>query len=74
MQLQDLQYLVENIWATQSALSACNELNDLVLVRWDKGLEWSPWNCVLLSKDEAAAHLKLTSIEEVRKLHFTGEN
>ncbi|XP_006090566.1 IQ and ubiquitin-like domain-containing protein [Myotis lucifugus] len=63
IQLQDIQYLVENIWAAQSALSAWNDLNDLVLVRWDKAVEWSPWNCILLTKDEAAAHLKLTSIE-----------
>ncbi|XP_036102802.1 IQ and ubiquitin-like domain-containing protein [Molossus molossus] len=64
MQLQDIQYLTENIWASQSALSACNDLNDLVMVRWDKSLEWSPWNCILLTKNEGAAHLKLTSIEE----------
>ncbi|XP_043944700.1 IQ and ubiquitin-like domain-containing protein [Protopterus annectens] len=59
LQEQDLQYLVENIWACQSALSACNDLVDLVLIRWDKYYEWSPWNCILLTKDEAAAHLKL---------------
>ncbi|XP_044102427.1 IQ and ubiquitin-like domain-containing protein isoform X2 [Neovison vison] len=64
IQLQDLQYLVENIWASQSVLSAWKDLNDLVMVRWDKSLEWSPWNCILLTKDEGVAHLKLTSIEE----------
>ncbi|XP_046278417.1 IQ and ubiquitin-like domain-containing protein isoform X2 [Marmota monax] len=64
MQLQDIQYLMENIWASQSVLSAWDDINDLVLVRWDKNLEWSPWNCILLTKDEAVAHLKLTSIEE----------
>ncbi|XP_004418800.1 PREDICTED: IQ and ubiquitin-like domain-containing protein [Ceratotherium simum simum] len=64
MQLQDIQYLTENIWASQSVLSAWTNLNDLVMVRWDKSLEWSPWNCILLTKDEAAVHLKLTSIEE----------
>ncbi|XP_006149270.1 IQ and ubiquitin-like domain-containing protein [Tupaia chinensis] len=64
MELQDIQYLVENIWAAQSALSANNNLNDLVLVRWDKSMEWSPWNCILLTRDEGAAHLKLLSIEE----------
>ncbi|XP_021555021.1 IQ and ubiquitin-like domain-containing protein [Neomonachus schauinslandi] len=64
MQLQDIQYLVENIWASQSVLSAWKDLNDLVMVRWDKSLEWSPWNCILLTKDEGVAHLKLTSIEE----------
>ncbi|XP_049497716.1 IQ and ubiquitin-like domain-containing protein isoform X2 [Panthera uncia] len=64
MQLEDIQYLIENIWASQSALSAWNDLHDLVMVRWDKSLEWSPWNCILLTKDESIAHLKLTSIEE----------
>ncbi|XP_032726149.1 IQ and ubiquitin-like domain-containing protein isoform X2 [Lontra canadensis] len=64
IQLQDIQYLVENIWASQSVLSAWKDLNDLVMVRWDKSLEWSPWNCILLTKDEGVAHLKLTSIEE----------
>ncbi|XP_012329524.2 IQ and ubiquitin-like domain-containing protein isoform X2 [Aotus nancymaae] len=64
MQLQDIQYLTENIWASQSVLSAWDNLSDLVMVRWNKSLEWSPWNCILLTKDEAAAHLKLTRIEE----------
>uniref|UniRef100_A0A8D0T3K3 IQ motif and ubiquitin domain containing n=1 Tax=Sus scrofa TaxID=9823 RepID=A0A8D0T3K3_PIG len=73
MQLQDIQYLTENIWASQSVLSAWKDLNDLVMVRWDKSLEWSPWNCILLTKDEGATHLKLKSIEEVRKSNFIGE-
>ncbi|XP_070472559.1 IQ motif and ubiquitin-like domain-containing protein isoform X2 [Equus przewalskii] len=64
MQLQDIQYLTENIWASQSVLSAWTNLNDLVMVRWDKSLEWSPWNCILLTKDEGAAHLRLASIEQ----------
>lgn len=68
MQLQDLQYLTENIWSSQSALSACKDLGDLALVRWDKSMQWSPWNCILLTRDEATAHLKLASIEEVREL------
>ncbi|GAB1290595.1 IQ and ubiquitin-like domain-containing protein [Apodemus speciosus] len=64
MQLQDIKYLTENIWASQSALSAWDDLNDLVMVRWDKHVEWSPWNCILLTKDESIAHLKLESIEK----------
>ncbi|XP_006859427.1 PREDICTED: IQ and ubiquitin-like domain-containing protein [Chrysochloris asiatica] len=64
MQLQDIQYLVENIWASQSVLSAWDDLYDLVMVRWEKALQWSPWNCILLTKNEAAAHLKLPSTEE----------
>ncbi|XP_075414731.1 IQ motif and ubiquitin-like domain-containing protein isoform X2 [Tenrec ecaudatus] len=64
MQLQDIQYLVENIWASQSALSAWDDLNDLVMVRWERSTQWSPWNCILLTKDEGIAHLKLSHIEE----------
>lgn len=66
MQLQDIKYLTENIWASQSILSAWDDINDLVMVRWDKNVEWSPWNCILLTKDEGAAHLKLERIEKVR--------
>ncbi|TKC39605.1 hypothetical protein EI555_018779, partial [Monodon monoceros] len=83
MQLQDIQYLTENIWASQSVLSAWNDLNDLVMVRWDKSLEWSPWNCILLTKDEGTAHLKLKSVEEgyeplfihkIKHKHFLAKN
>ncbi|EPY77844.1 hypothetical protein CB1_001172009 [Camelus ferus] len=83
MQLEDIQYLTENIWASQSALSARNDLNDLVMVRWDKSLEWSPWNCILLTKDEGATHLKLQSMEEgyeplfihkIKHKHFLAKN
>jgi hypothetical protein len=67
MQLHDIQYLIDNIWSSQSVLSACEDLNELVMVRWDKSMEWSPWNCILLTKDEAQAHLKLTNIEKVSR-------
>ncbi|XP_071082848.1 IQ motif and ubiquitin-like domain-containing protein isoform X1 [Haliotis cracherodii] len=64
LQENDLQYLVENIWNSQSILSAWEDLYDLILVRWDKHDEWSPWNCVLLTKEEASAHDRLHSLEE----------
>ena len=65
VQEPDLRYLVENIWASQSALSACSDLEELVLVRWDEHKAWSPWNCVLLTKDEGQAHSKLENALEV---------
>ena len=65
VQEPDLRYLVENIWASQSALSACSDLEELVLVRWDTHKPWSPWNCVLLTKDEGQAHSKLENALEV---------
>ena len=60
-----MRYLVENIWNSQSALSAHDDLFDLVLVRWNKLEEWSPWNCILLTKEEASAHDKLQNANEV---------
>lgn len=46
-------------------LSAHEDLFDLVLVRWNKHEEWSPWNCILLTKQEASAHAKLENVTEV---------
>ena len=63
----DLRYLIENIWGGQSALSSEKELYELRLVRWDRREQWSPWNCILLSKEEAQAHLRLDGLEEVRE-------
>ncbi|OXB71202.1 UNVERIFIED_CONTAM: hypothetical protein H355_010138 [Colinus virginianus] len=73
VQQQHLQYMIENIWGCQSALSACNDLYDLVMVRWDKQQEWSPWNTILLTKDEADAHLKLHNIHEAYEASFIHE-
>ncbi|XP_078536965.1 IQ motif and ubiquitin-like domain-containing protein [Lissotriton helveticus] len=70
LQEQDIQYLVENIWAAQSILSSWDDLFDLVMVRWNKYLEWTPWNCILLTKDEAAAHLKLSNAEQAYGVAF----
>ncbi|XP_063998074.1 IQ and ubiquitin-like domain-containing protein isoform X2 [Pogoniulus pusillus] len=70
IQHQDLQYLVETIWGCQSALSVCNDLYDLVMVRWDKQHEWSPWNTILLTENEADAHLKLCSLEKAYEATF----
>ncbi|XP_050180331.1 IQ and ubiquitin-like domain-containing protein isoform X2 [Myiozetetes cayanensis] len=70
VQLPDLQYMIENIWNCQSALSAWGELYDLVMVRWDKQHEWSPWNTILLTKEEADVHLKLCNLQEAYEAAF----
>ncbi|NXV87225.1 IQUB protein, partial [Calonectris borealis] len=70
VQHQDLQYMIENIWGCQSALSACSDLYDLFMVRWDKQREWSPWNTILLTKDEADAHLRLSNLQEAYEAAF----
>lgn len=61
----DLLYLIENIWNSQSALSGVDDLYELVLIRWNKHEHWAPWNCVLLTKEEASAHMKLENVAEV---------
>ena len=61
----DLRYLVENIWAGQSAMSAEKDLFELIVVRWDIKHPWSPWNCILLTDEEAQAHVKLENPELV---------
>ena len=65
LQEPDLRYLVENIWGGQSVLSAVRDVFELTLARWEKE-HWSPWNCLLLTKDEAKAHSKLEDIQQVR--------
>lgn len=57
--------MVEHFWGAQSALSAWDDVYDLVMIRWNKWQEWSPWNTVLLKEDEAEAHLKLSDLETV---------
>lgn len=59
---------MENVWDSQSVLSAMDDLYELVLIRWDQKDEWSPWNCVLLTKEEASAHAKLENVNEVKTL------
>lgn len=61
----DLRYLVENIWGGQSVLSAVRHLFELVMVRWDGREQWSPWNCILLTKEEAQGHCRLENVDEV---------
>ena len=59
--------MVEKLWNSQSIVSAWEDLYDLVLVRWDKHREWSPWNCVLLTKEESSAHERLETLAEVSR-------
>nr|XP_055049336.1 IQ and ubiquitin-like domain-containing protein [Misgurnus anguillicaudatus] len=66
LQEQDLRYLVDVLWGAQSALSGWKDLHDLLLVRWEKSSDWSPWNCILLTKNEATAHL---TVENIRKAY-----
>ncbi len=61
----DIHYIVQNFWDGQSVLSGCKELRSLALARWIKDRDWAPWNCVLLTKDEAEIHETIGDVEEV---------
>ena len=61
----DIRYLVETIWRGQSALSSERDLSELCLVRWEAGHQWSPWNTILLTREEAQAHTRIDKVEEV---------
>jgi len=62
MSVEDIVYLVDTIWRGQSALSQEDEMFRLTLARWDRNVEFSPWNCVLLTRDEAETHEALQDI------------
>ncbi len=62
---RDIQYMFESIWNSQSILSASTDIYQLHFVRWKVGEEWAPWNTVLLTLEEAEAHLKLKNLELV---------
>ena len=51
-------------WAGASLLSYDEDINELELVRWDCSKPWSPWNCILLTNQEAAAHRLLERLED----------
>ncbi|KAJ8959804.1 hypothetical protein NQ318_011536 [Aromia moschata] len=67
---RDIHHIVTYIWHGHSALSECNEIYRLRLVRWRVNEEWSPWNCILLTIEEAAAHLRVADLEEVYEEEF----
>ena len=48
--------MVQNFWDSQSILSGDGVLDNLRLVRWRSDVEWSPWNCALLTVREAKIH------------------
>ncbi|KAJ3043905.1 hypothetical protein HDV00_003944 [Rhizophlyctis rosea] len=66
LQESDLRYLVDQIWSRQSAISATKDLQSLILTRWNPAEELSPWNCILLTKQEAATH---DAVEDAREIY-----
>lgn len=69
-QVEDVRYLVEVVWVFRSARQDSSDLDGLMFARWDRGMDWSPWNCILLSKEEASGHKEVEDIREVHLCHM----
>ncbi|XP_018560559.1 LOW QUALITY PROTEIN: IQ and ubiquitin-like domain-containing protein [Lates calcarifer] len=70
LQVEDLRYLVRVVWASCSALNASTDLYNLVFVRWERKRDWSPWNCILLSKEETSAHMEVQDVHKAYEATF----
>ncbi|XP_070167525.1 IQ motif and ubiquitin-like domain-containing protein [Polyergus mexicanus] len=55
--------LVNEVWHGKSGISECDDLDQLMLTRFRRELEWAPWNSLLLTRYEAAIHHNITDIE-----------
>lgn len=60
--------MLKNIWDSHSALSEESDIYTLTFVRWNRREEFSPWNCILLTLQEATAHMKVDDLEGVISL------
>ncbi|XP_060528984.1 IQ and ubiquitin-like domain-containing protein [Cylas formicarius] len=70
LQDRDIHFIINYIWHNHSALSECNDIYELRLVRWKKDIEWSPWNCILLTVEESKVHLRILNLDEVYEQEF----
>ncbi|XP_046391351.1 IQ and ubiquitin-like domain-containing protein isoform X2 [Ischnura elegans] len=60
IQVDDINYLINSIWHTHSALSHKSTLEDLRLCRFNNAEDWSPWNCLLLTHEEVVTHRRVS--------------
>uniref|UniRef100_A0A1B6LM96 IQ motif and ubiquitin-like domain-containing protein n=1 Tax=Graphocephala atropunctata TaxID=36148 RepID=A0A1B6LM96_9HEMI len=66
-------FLTNVIWHGQSAVSACQDLSRLQHVRWKTEVEWSPWNTILLTDQEAKCHESIANISAYYSKSFVGK-
>ncbi|XP_043279015.1 IQ and ubiquitin-like domain-containing protein [Venturia canescens] len=63
MQEPGVYHLVNNIWHGHSIVSETEDIYNLRLVRFNIAEEWSPWNCILLTTEEAETHYFVKNFE-----------
>lgn len=70
VQVVGMHYLTHHIWNDKSIMSGLNDLNNLRFVRFRKDIEWSPWNCILLTEEESKIHLCIKNVDEFYDKNF----
>ncbi|XP_015171713.1 PREDICTED: IQ and ubiquitin-like domain-containing protein [Polistes dominula] len=65
MQPRDIYHLVNNIWHGHSIISKQLDIHLLRLVRYNNHVEWSPWNCILLTEEEVEIHYRINDLTKV---------
>ncbi|XP_066901207.1 IQ motif and ubiquitin-like domain-containing protein [Halyomorpha halys] len=70
LQPKSLYYLVQIIWQGRSCISEESDLELLRFIRWDHNFPWSPWNCMLVTENEAEIHQAIEYIETFYREHF----
>lgn len=62
LQPTGMSHLTEVIWHGRSVISECSDISKLQHVRWLSHLEWSPWNTILLTNQEAKCHRSIQDV------------
>ena len=65
MQEADIYHLINHTWHGRSIVSENNDLYILRLIRFDINAEWAPWNCILLTENEAQTHYQIKKVESL---------
>lgn len=63
--LQIIHRLVNSVWLGKSGLSECDDASRLCLVRFCREQSWTPWNSLLLTKEEADLHESIANLDDV---------
>ncbi|XP_076279737.1 IQ motif and ubiquitin-like domain-containing protein isoform X2 [Lasioglossum baleicum] len=65
MQKHDMYHLVNRIWHGHSVVSENSDLYSLKIIRYHVEKDWSPWNCILLTSEEAEIHCRIRDLSAV---------
>ncbi|XP_055351278.1 uncharacterized protein LOC129597662 isoform X2 [Paramacrobiotus metropolitanus] len=70
----DFKALFDTIWRKASLVSGRRDIYDLTFVRWNMKELWTPWNCVLLTREEAVVHVQMPNQQNNTMVAFDAYN